>query len=340
MVSRNRLLAAGAAATGPALATLGYLTVTRRPAAPPDSEFLVAAPPVPTPAPPGTLRAVFAGVSTVALTDGATTLIVDGFFSRPPAAKVLLGRIAPDQAAIADGLRRMGVTTAAAVIVTHSHYDHALDAPEVARRTGAALVGSASTLMLGRGAGLQAGQLHQVEPGTAVTYGAFEVRCIATEHSPKPAWPGPITVPVRPPSRAAAYRMGECFIVHVTHMAADGRRRRLLVQASAGYRVGSLLDHPAEVAFLGIPTLGRQSPEYRAAYWRETVTLPGVRRVLPVHWDDFTDGRSADAELRPLPSLFDDLAVTREFLASRRAADGVEFAFPRRWQPFDPFAGL
>lgn len=339
MATRGRVAAVGAVVTGPALATLGYLAVSRRPPAPPDSEFVVSAPAVSPHLPPGTVRAVFAGVSTVSLTDGATTLIVDGFFSRPPAVSVLLGRIAPDQAAIADGLRRMGVQQAAAVIVTHSHYDHALDAPEVARRTGAELVGSASTLMIGRGAGLPAGQLHEVEPGAVLTYGAFQVRCVPTEHSPKPAWPGPITVPVRPPTRAAAYKMGQCFIVHITHVDADGRRR-LLVQASAGYRTGSLHDHPAEVAFLGVPTLGRQSPAYRATYWRQTVTVPGVRRVLPVHWDDFTDGRSADAELRPLPSLFDDLTVTREFLAQRRAAEGVEFGFPRRWQPFDPFAGL
>ena len=38
---------------------------------------------------------------------------------------------------IARGLARNEVTTLAAVIPVHSHYDHAMDAPEVARRTGA-----------------------------------------------------------------------------------------------------------------------------------------------------------------------------------------------------------
>lgn len=334
LVTRGRTVAAAAIVSGPALATLGYLALSKRPAPPPPTEWVAESAST-----QGPVRAVFAGVSTVCLDDGETTLLVDGFFSRPPARRVLLGRIAPDVAAIEDGLRRMAVSSAAAVIVTHSHYDHALDAPEVARQTGADLIGSASTLMLGRGAGLPADRLRRAEPGEAMTYGAFEVRVVATEHSPKPAWPGPITGPVHPPTRASAYKMGTCFIVHITHTDSGGRRRRLLLQASAGYVPGSLLDAPAEVAFLGVPTLGKQPPQYREAYWRETVTVPGVRRVLPVHWDDFTDGRSADDDLRPLPSLFDDLDVTREFLAAKRAAEGVEFAFPRRWRPFDPWAG-
>ena len=46
----------------------------------------------------GELSVTFLGVATLLITDGQTSLMTDGFFSRPPLAKVLLGRIGPDPA--------------------------------------------------------------------------------------------------------------------------------------------------------------------------------------------------------------------------------------------------
>ena len=68
----------------------------------------------------------------------------------PGTAALLLGKIAPDVDAIERGLARNGVDEQlAAVFPVHSHYDHAMDAPEVARRTGALLLGSESTANIG-----------------------------------------------------------------------------------------------------------------------------------------------------------------------------------------------
>lgn len=285
------------------------------------------------------VTASFAGVATLAISDARTTLLTDGFFTRPPIAAVALGRIGPNARAIADGLAAMGVDHAAAVIVTHSHYDHALDAAETARRTGAMLVGSESTAMIGRGAGLPSDRIVVADPGQPLQFGAFTVTCVPTEHSPKPAWPGPITNPLQAPARASSYKMGECLLVHVSHTDESGRIRRMIVQASAGFRPGSLLEYPAEVAFLGVPTLGKQPSDYIEAYWRETVTLPGVRRVLPIHWDDFTRSARPEERLLPMPYLADDLDAVRDFLHRKRESDQVNFAFPPRWTRFDPFAG-
>ena len=132
--------------------------------------------------------------------------------------------------------------------------------------------------------------------------------------------------------------MGECLLVHVSHTDESGRIRRMIVQASAGFRPGSLLEYPAEVAFLGVPTLGKQPSDYIEAYWRETVTLPGCAGAAdPL--GRLHSGARPEERLLPMPYLADDLDAVRDFLHRKRESDQVNFAFPPRWTRFDPFAG-
>jgi hypothetical protein len=86
------------------------------------------------------------------------TTHADGFFSRPSFARLAFTRIEPNRAAIVSGLRKLEVHELAAVIPLHSHYDHAMDAPLVALQKGAQLIGSESTLNIGRGLGMPAGR--------------------------------------------------------------------------------------------------------------------------------------------------------------------------------------
>jgi L-ascorbate metabolism protein UlaG (beta-lactamase superfamily) len=98
------------------------------------------------------LTVMFIGVATLLFDDGETAIMTDGYFSRPTQNE--LRSITPDRAAISKALKRAGVTSLAAVIPVHSHFDHALDSPIVAMETGALLVGSSSTANIGRGQGV------------------------------------------------------------------------------------------------------------------------------------------------------------------------------------------
>jgi L-ascorbate metabolism protein UlaG (beta-lactamase superfamily) len=59
--------------------------------------------------------------------------------------------------------------------VSHSHVDHVLDAPVVARLTGATLCGSPSTRRLQEGYDLAAEPFHELVPGEPVRFGEFTV---------------------------------------------------------------------------------------------------------------------------------------------------------------------
>jgi hypothetical protein len=63
-----------------------------------------------------------------------------------------------------------------------------------------------------------------------------------------------------------------------------------------------------------------------------------ARRVIPIHWDDFTLPLSEP--LQAMPYIADDFRVTLKFLQRRRSLDGIEFAIPEPFVKIDPFATL
>ncbi|MFF3460163.1 MBL fold metallo-hydrolase [Streptomyces sp. NPDC002730] len=109
----------------------------------------------PAAAPVGAVTARFLGTSSLLLQDGTTTVLSDGFVTRPSIARTVAGTIQPDRDVITRAINRLDITTMSAVFCCHSHYDHALDAPIWAAQTGAQLLGSQSTANVGRGLGLQ-----------------------------------------------------------------------------------------------------------------------------------------------------------------------------------------
>jgi L-ascorbate metabolism protein UlaG (beta-lactamase superfamily) len=268
----------------------------------------------------------FLGVATLLISDGQTSFMTDGFFTRPGKASVFLGRIAPDPDAIAASLQQAGVRELAAVFAVHSHYDHAMDSPEVARRTGALLVGSESTANIGRGVGFPEDRIRVVKSGEPLRWGAFTVTPIASEHFPHGMAMGEISAPLVPPARAMDYLEGGSWSLLVEHPAGS-----LLVQGSAGWREGALSGRRAEVVLLGIGGLGTRDDAYREDYWRNVVEPVAPRCVIPIHWDDFT--LPLAEPLPPAPSLLDDVPASLDFLARKTASGAAGLGLLRTWEP-------
>ncbi|MEO7732451.1 MAG: MBL fold metallo-hydrolase, partial [Kofleriaceae bacterium] len=135
--------------------------------------------PAPTGAPPAPrapIALTYLGVAGWQLEAADKVVITDPYLSRPADAEAPL---VPDAAAIA------AHTPARAdlVLVGHSHHDHLLDAPSVALRTGAPLLGSLSTIRVGRASGLDDDHLIAVAGGDDLAFAGFSVRAIPSLHS-------------------------------------------------------------------------------------------------------------------------------------------------------------
>ncbi len=278
-----------------------------------------------TAAPAGAVTVRFTGTTTLLFSDGVTAWMTDGWFSRPGPWPLLMGAIEPDLDAISTGLAKNELTQLAAVLPLHSHYDHAMDAPEVAKRTGALLLGSEATANIGRGWGLPETQMRVLSDGVPVQLGAFTITPMESRHftyaSEKMVaeliddWQ--INEPLTPPASAMDYKLGKAYILHVEHPAGS-----FLVIGSAGYLPGQLEGIDVDLLFLGLGGLGSQTEVYREELWQETALRVSPERIIPVHWDSLIGPIEGPftGEIR-LASLFSgNPELVREFIDSKIAA--------------------
>ena len=274
------------------------------------------------------LTVKFLGVTTLVFDDGETAIMTDGFFSRPTYL-ALAGKIGPNENRIESALQKASVSSLAAVIPVHSHYDHALDSPIVAARTGALLIGSESSANIARGYNFPEDRIRIVNDGQTMTFGRFKITFIISEHLPTKFAHGKISEPLKPPSGVIDYKVGDCYSLLIEH-----DRRSILVQGSAGSRPHALKGRHAEVIYLGIGGLNGTKPEYQEQYWKEVVQTVGAKRVIPVHWDNFF--KPLDEPLQPERG-FDS---SMQFLRTHGKAENVDIILQDTWVRTDPFAGL
>lgn len=276
---------------------------------------------------PGALKVTFFGTSTLLFDDGETQLLIDGFFSRPPLGKVAFGRLKTDKKLITQVISQYRINRLKGIFTCHSHYDHAMDAPEVALQTGARLFGSSSTLQIGKGYGLPDSLATLYKAGDTYNLGKFSVTVIASKHTPPfsilgrsnatdPNHPD-ITEPLKQPASVKKFIEGGTYDFYIRH-----GKHAVLVKASTNYIPEALKNYPADVFFLGAAMLGVMEDDFQRTYYNETVKTTGAHIVVPIHWDNFT--KPFSKPLVALPYMGDNVEKGLNFLLSQTAQDGVQ----------------
>ncbi len=228
------------------------------------------------------LTAVWMGTAGILLSDGETDLLIDPYVSRYGLFTVGFKRDLPIETDVADAwLARMQPGNVPYVFVSHSHYDHAMDAPYFAQKLNAVVVGSESTANIARGMGLPETQMRVVKDRAVFTAGKFRLTILRSEHGKalfgRIPYPGTIDEPLTPPASVDEYRLGEAYSILIEHP-----RGTVLHHASAGIVPGMFEGIQADTVLLGIA--GRADTE---SYLRDVVDAVGARRVIPFHFDDF-----------------------------------------------------
>jgi L-ascorbate metabolism protein UlaG (beta-lactamase superfamily) len=281
----------------------------------------------------GPVTARFLGTTSVLFQDASTTILGEGFVTRPGPLNVRFCCIAPDTVRIVRALHTLGINSIAAVFTGHAHYDHAMDAPTFAMRTGADLVGSSTLANIAWAYGLRdTARMRTIRHGDTVQYGKFTLTFLDSEHSHPDRFRGIVEAPLTDvPRRADEWKTGAMHSVLIQH-----GHRAILIQGADAFVPGALRGRHADVVYLSMANLGLRSDAYVDAYWNEVVRGTGAKRVIPVHWDNFF--RSLDGPLRPMPTR--NFHRGMQHILRRAAQDGVQVQMPVAWRPTDPFEGM
>ena len=182
-------------------------------------------------------------------------------------------------------MKLLGINGLDGVLLTHTHYDHAMDALGVIDQVGGVLYGSESAANLAKGAGLSKEEFRVVKPNSEVNIGKFIVKWLNSQHIPflpPLGWfmpkSGRINQPLSTPCYFWEYQCGAVYAVVIDH---------LLVFGSAGFIPDVYRSADAQVVVLSIGGLETKPFPYLEKLYQETVVDAGAQQVLVSHWDNF-----------------------------------------------------
>ncbi len=250
----------------------------------------------------------------------SSSLLIDPYFTRLPAWRVLMGRAIPDREAIV-----RHTPPADWILLTHTHYDHALDLPEVARITGAPVYASPQGCDLLGILGVPEAQRRPIQDSNRLLLSDLRIEVYRSQHRRilgRVPFEGPLRRGIRPPLRVRDYRTDQLFSFRI-----EARGTRVLV-------LSGIDDEPpveADVLLVGADASARQLAAILGA--------ARPRLVLPNHWDDIFQplGRPVRPSIRPPRGVLAfPHRLNLQAWARRVQAHAPEAAviIPARFQPY------
>ncbi|MEZ4400157.1 MAG: MBL fold metallo-hydrolase [Kofleriaceae bacterium] len=255
--------------------------------------------------PPG-LELAWLGTAGFRLTYQGQHLLIDPYLTRLP-----LGDLVRRRVVRADPARLAAVPDPLAILVGHTHFDHALDVPALAARAGCDVYGSTSLAHLMDLHGQRARAV-VVEPHRVYDVGPFAVTFVPSKHSRLAGglwtpYSGELTCEHLDHLTPQAYKCGQVWGLHVA------------VAGVTFYHQGSCdLDEPALIhRHVDVLLAGISGRRFTRRYVERLLRALEPRHIVPHHFDDFF--RPLDAPLAPslnvnLADFVDEVAaVSRDF---------------------------
>jgi L-ascorbate metabolism protein UlaG (beta-lactamase superfamily) len=236
---------------------------------------------------PEGLELTWLGVSGYRMTYAGYTLLVDPYVSRVPLSAILRRIPAmPDPRLVERYLDGDGEVVG--VLVGHTHFDHAVDAPAAARRYGCAAFGSDSLAALMRLHGLGERAV-EVEPYRVYELGPFTVSFTPSLHSKlllgmAVPFDGELTCDHLDALSPSAYRCGQVYGISIE------------VAGVSFYHQGSanLIDDAVKVRDVDYFLAGIAGRGFTDSYWQRILGKLEPATIVPTHYDDFFVPLEAD----------------------------------------------
>jgi L-ascorbate metabolism protein UlaG (beta-lactamase superfamily) len=214
---------------------------------------------------------------------GNRTILIDPFFERMPTG-FLTGKFDPktpikiDEALIDQHIKKVDH-----ILIGHGHWDHIIDAPYIAKKTGAMVIGSETHANIMRSYGVPEGQIVQVKGGENMQFDGYTIEVFPSLHSMGPTKkfvvPGHrISVPDMPQT-VGDLPEGDTLAYLIT----VGGRFRIFLMSSANYVEQALRGLRPDVAFVA-SIFANQIHDFTPRLL-EALNHPPI--IMPTHWDNF-----------------------------------------------------
>jgi L-ascorbate metabolism protein UlaG (beta-lactamase superfamily) len=230
---------------------------------------------------PAGLELEWLGVAGYRLTYEGHTIYIDPYVSRVPLGAVLRRRAAHADPRLHERFLGAPGGRVEAILVGHTHFDHAIDVPELARRHGVPAYGSRSLANLMALHGLAA-QAVQVRPHHPYELGPFTVTFVPSLHSKlllgyRVPYDGELTCEHLDGLTPAAYRCGQVWGIHI-----EVGGLTLYHQGSA-----NLIDEEVRHRGVDVFLAGIAGRSFTRDYWPRILGRLEPRVVVASHFDDF-----------------------------------------------------
>jgi L-ascorbate metabolism protein UlaG (beta-lactamase superfamily) len=229
---------------------------------------------------PSGLEIEWLGTAGYRLSYSGQTLLIDPYLTRVP--MKALGRREPAFADPSLHSRYLGDSgNVVGILVGHTHFDHAIDVPELARSHDTMAYGSNSLMRLMGLYGL-GDRAVEVQARRCYELGPFAVRFIPSLHSKlllgyKVPMDGALTCDHLDHLRPTAYRCGAVYGLHIE------------VAGTALYHQGSanLIDDQVPTGGVDIFLAGIAGRRFTENYWARILRRLDPQIVVANHYDDF-----------------------------------------------------
>lgn len=256
------------------------------------------------------------GVAGYRLSYEGQTIYIDPYISRAPLSSVIRRTPALADPALHERFLRPSGRVVG-VLVGHTHFDHAIDVPELTRHHECSAYGSSSLVNLMRLHGL-GDRAVEVEPGHRYELGPFNVSFVPSLHSKlllgfAVPFDGELTCEHLDALSPSAYRCGQVWGIHIE------------VAGTTLYHQGSanLIDDAVPHGGVDVFLAGIAGRSFTRDYWARILPRLQPRTIVASHFDDFFRtidapmGFSTNVNLAAVPDEVG--AVSRDFAVATLA---------------------
>ena len=269
------------------------------------------------------LKITYFGTTVLLFDDGKDQILFDAHFTRPSLVKYIAGASEETNTGLCDKLIGLHhIDRLRAIFVSHTHHDHVIDAPYIARKCNAVIYGSSSAKNVALGGGIPEEKTVVFDHGSEYSIGEYKIKILKSLHS-KPTILNndlgqPIEKPLVQPASLRDYKEGGSYDFYIEH-----GDKKILIRPSFNYIEGQLNDIRADVLFLGVAGLAKADEATEKRFFAETVEKTKAGLVIPVHWDNFFS--SLEKPIIGMPDFIEHTEVVFYKLAKYCEAHDVNF---------------